>query len=642
MAFSPVPIDRREWGFGAPAICVAVLDGAVDLDHPCFAGADLTVVPTWAGTGDAALDHGTAVASLIFGRPEGGVAGLAPACRGLILPVFTHGGEGGRPVCAQIDLARAILAAVEHGAHVINISGGQRSPGTEPDLLLAQALDTCRRRGVLVIAAAGNDGCDCLHVPAAAEGVLAVGAMDADGRPLPSSNWGEAYLDGGLLAPGADMVVAAPGGGTVTRTGTSFATPVVAGIAALLLCRQLRLTGSTDPPAVMRALLAGASSCPAEDGRRCLAGRLDLASTLSLLIGDRAMSSATMPSVSMSAAVMADAIAPAAIEPAGPAPAPGEMPPPPGATPMATAPGIVPSDCGCGCGGKAGGCSCGGKGGEGGCSCGGKAAAQTPPQLVYALGQIGVDFGTLARRDSFAQAIGGMPEDPAQLLAHFEAHPYDAQLVIWTLNLDATPIYAIQPAGPFAALGYERLRAFLAAMAKPGGSELVSVPGMVAGSVRLQSGQMVPVVVPAVRGLYSWTPSELVSHVLGPAPSDPRAASDRDRHAGGVLDFLNRIYYDLRNLGITGEDRALNFAATNAFQAVEVMRAASSAELDLDRISVKKSPVCRPDSDCYDVELAFFDPENTNRASRLYRFTVDVSDVLPVTIGGLRNWTRRA
>jgi cyanobactin maturation PatA/PatG family protease len=639
MAFSPITIDRRDWGFGTPDICIAVLDGAVDLDHPCFAGADLTVVPTWAGAGDAALDHGTAVASLIFGRPEGGVAGLAPGCRGLIVPVFTHGGEGARPVCAQIDLARAILTAVEHGAHVINISGGQLSPGTEPDPFLARALDTCRRHDILVTAAAGNDGCDCLHMPAAAEGIIAVGAMDADGRPLPSSNWGGAYRTGGLLAPGADLIVAAPGGGTVRRTGTSFASPVVAGIAALLLCRQLRLTGSTDPPAVRRALFNGASSCLAVDGRRCLAGRLDPSSTLSLLAGDPAMSSAVMSDAVMPAAVMSNAIAPAEFDAAGTGPSPVETPARPAAALLDAVPGIVPSDCSCG--GKPGGCSCGGKGGEGGCSCAGKAAAQTAPQLVYALGQIGVDFGTLARRDSFAQAMGGMPEDPTQLLAHLETHASDAQMLIWTLNLDATPVYAIQPTGAFAALGYEKLRSFLAAMTRTGGSELASIPGIIGGAVRLQSGQVVPILVPAIRGMFSWTSSELVEHLLGPPPSEPDQSDGYMRQAGGVLDFLNRIYYDLRNLGLTAEDRALNFAATNAFQAAEVMRAASLAELDLDRIAVKKSPVCRPDSDCYDVELAFFDPENTNRASRLYRFTVDVSDVLPVSIGGLRSWTRR-
>jgi hypothetical protein len=73
-----------------------------------------------------------------------------------------------------------------------------------------------------------------------------------------------------------------------------------------------------------------------------------------------------------------------------------------------------------------------------------------------------------------------------------------------------------------------------------------------------------------------------------------------------------------------------------------VIESTTRQALDLDTIMVKKSPVCRPDSDCYDVEIAFFNPDNTNVASRIYRFTVDVSDVVPVTIGAVRSWTRRA
>jgi hypothetical protein len=58
----------------------------------------------------------------------------------------------------------------------------------------------------------------------------------------------------------------------------------------------------------------------------------------------------------------------------------------------------------------------------------------------------------------------------------------------------------------------------------------------------------------------------------------------------------------------------------------------------LDDISVSKSPFCRMDSDCWDVKLRFFDPENERRARMVMRFTVDVSDELPVTLGPVRHW----
>ena len=294
---------------------------------------------------------------------------------------------------------------------------------------------------------------------------------------------------------------------------------------------------------------------------------------------------------------------------------------------------VTMSECSCGCG----------PGGK--CTCGARAGGETvqKPTLVYALGKLGYDFGSEARRDSLIQ---GMPADannpllPDQWLSYLTANPFEASSVIWTLNLDATPVYAIQPLGPFAAAGYERLREFLNGQLHDG-VELVSVPGVISGSMRLQSGQVVPVIVPALRGMFSWAPQPLAQHVLGARPEGADEQTAYDEQLSGLMDFLNRVYYDLRNLGITAEERALNYSATNAFQVAGVIRATTRDELDLDTLVVKKSPVCRPDSDCYDVELAFYNPNNTNVANRIYRFTVDVSDVIPVTIGEVRNWTRR-
>jgi len=102
--------------------------------------------------------------------------------------------------------------------------------------------------------------------------------------------------------------------------------------------------------------------------------------------------------------------------------------------------------------------------------------------------------------------------------------------------------------------------------------------------------------------------------------------------------FLDRVYFDLRNLGFASPDRALNYAATNAFQAADVFAEAVAAGMELDDIAVEKSPFCRLHSNCWDVRLKFFDPENTRRARRIYRYTIDVSDVTPVTLGATRSW----
>jgi len=151
------------------------------------------------------------------------------------------------------------------------------------------------------------------------------------------------------------------------------------------------------------------------------------------------------------------------------------------------------------------------------------------------------------------------------------------------------------------------------------------------GQVMLMSGQVVPVILPTLRCMYSWTTSALIEAVCGSAPDESAAQ--------GVANFLERVYYELRNLGITPQERAINDAATNAFNAARIFEAALREEMDLDTIEVEPSPLCRPGSECWDVKLTFFNPRRVfEQARKCYRFTVDVSDVCPVSVGRARSW----
>jgi len=279
------------------------------------------------------------------------------------------------------------------------------------------------------------------------------------------------------------------------------------------------------------------------------------------------------------------------------------------------------------------------------CSCG---AAAPAGQLVYALGQLGFDFGTEARRDAFTQnmaepspGVPPNPSDPRQLLNYLQSNPWDAASLIWTLSLDGTTIYAVMPQGPFASDAYQRLRQYLREQLEQG-VERVSIPGIISGRARLLNGQVVPIIVPAIRGMFNWTTLALVSAVVGAAPPESAAAEEKQAHsekAEGVRSFLERVYYELRNLGITPQERAMNHAGTNAFNIERVYEAAMKKQMDLDSIEVERSPVCRPDSDCWDVKLLFFFPDQQVQTVRkVYRFTVDVSDVVPVTVGPVRSW----
>jgi cyanobactin maturation PatA/PatG family protease len=620
---------------GDPRICIGVLDGPVDVTHPSLNGADLTVLDTVVpGTAEhgSAMTHGTHTASVIFGQPNTAVQGVAPGCRGLIVPIFADGPAGSLAPCSQLDLARAIIQAAEAGANVLNISGGQYSPSTKAYPLLADAVRTCIDRNILIVAAAGNDGCDCVHVPGALPSVLAVGAMNSKGEPLEFSNWGETYQTQGILAPGEEILGAIPGGRTARETGTSCATAIVSGVAGLLLSVQLKRGWRPNVRAVRTALLDSAVASEYQGNKDCrllLAGRLNVPGAAALVAGRTCATpeqdagqgglgamvnevSASAKSTTSEGMGATQADAPLVQETivrdqtdVGPKPAAAGR--------------VSPSTCGCGC------------------------SSTTPPQLVYALGLLGYDFGTESRRDSIAQHMDqpANPYDANQILAYLDRNPWDATSVIWTLNLDATPIYAIQADGAFASETYGRLRQFLREQVAEG-VERVSIPGWIAGRARLFAGQVVPVIHPMLRGMYSWTVRALVEAACGKRPAAGASQKDKDiyqQKTEAVGNFLHRIYNEFRNLGMAPQDRARNYAGTNALLVARVFEDAVKGEIDLDTIDVERSPICRPESDCWDVELTFFDPKRTlERARKVYRFTVDVGDPVPVMVGSVRSW----
>jgi cyanobactin maturation PatA/PatG family protease len=177
------------------------------------------------------------------------------------------------------------------------------------------------------------------------------------------------------------------------------------------------------------------------------------------------------------------------------------------------------------------------------------------------------------------------------------------------------------------------------------GVERVSLPGTISGKVRLLNGQDVPVIAPEIRGMYSWTTQSLITALVGKPLPGAASAKEKEARTGretGIRQFLDRVYFELRNLGITSQERAINHAGTNAFNIERVYEAAVREKMDLDSIDVERSPVCRPDSDCWDVKLFFFFPDRPVQTVRkVYRFTVDVSDVVPVTVGPVRSWFTR-
>ena len=641
---------NRLWEFtkGDPAICIAIIDSAVDLSHEAFNGSDIIHLDNVGQpiTSLAPTEHGTLVASLIFGNHESEIKGICPNTRGMIIPIF---GLNNQNKSTQLELSRAIHTAIDNGAHIINISAGELNQSGAPDEILKKSLERCEAQNVLVIAAAGNDGCDCVHIPASESTVLTVGGLNESGTPLNQSNFGAQYKSSGILAPSENIKGAGLKQSYIQRTGTSFATPIVSGIAGLIRSQF----PSLKPSEIRNLIIKSAVPCPDNNAEKCtryLQGSLNIEGIISYfknrskLLTQRHLRTNKIVSnfnnsknlITMEQnqinqtektnleleAKLTLSEAPEVNEQNGPSSI--ENPDtnievsvqqsPSQSMEQAVAPSGLEQSCGsdksCGCGGS------------------NKSSSKTTQlQRVYALGTIGFDFVNGSRRDSFLQHIGGDINNPKVIIDHLEkGHLTEASELIWTLNQEGTPIYAIHPHGPFASEMYKIIVDFMKGQLEDG-VERVSIPGIVAGELTLLSGQVVPAIAPTIRGMASWSTKALVAS-LGKGTS--RAA---------LSNFLERVYHEFRNFGSSSQDRALNFAATNAFQANSVFQTTIKEGMQLTDIEVVRSPIVRPGVDGWDVQLSFFDPKNRyEKAKKMYKYTVDVSDTVPVTIGSVRSW----
>ncbi len=266
--------------FTGHGVTVAVLDTGIDAEHEALQGVELIQQDfTGEGNGDG-HGHGTHCAGTIFGQEVNGFRfSMAPGVRrALIGKVLASDGSG-----STEQICRAIQWAVEQGAHVVSMSLGFDFPGLVDywvsqgvpiDLATSRALEAygantrlfdslamlVRARGALfqgtlLVAAAGNESKRNINPdyelavapPAAAEGIVSVGALQTAGEPHGALTVADFSNTGpNISGPGVRVTSAKAGGGYVAYSGTSMATPHVAGIAALWAEKLLAESGRLD------------------------------------------------------------------------------------------------------------------------------------------------------------------------------------------------------------------------------------------------------------------------------------------------------------------------------------------------------------------------------------------------------------
>lgn len=220
----------------ASGVRMGLVDTAINPDHSVFEGGNIEIIQL-AGSDDlpeSGRQHGTAVAALLIGSPASRTPGLVPGGKLIAVNAFYRAKHKDDRTDVY-GLVRALDLLAERQVDVINLS----LAGPE-NLLLQQAVKKVAERGIIMVAAAGNEGPESDPVyPAAYEEVVAVTAIDRRKRPYRRAGRGQ-HID--FAAPGVEVWTAASIRGARPKTGTSFAAPFVTAAAVLMKGANPELT----------------------------------------------------------------------------------------------------------------------------------------------------------------------------------------------------------------------------------------------------------------------------------------------------------------------------------------------------------------------------------------------------------------
>jgi subtilisin family serine protease len=226
---------------GSAEIMIGLIDGPVALDHADLTTESIRALPggrtgSCTRADSVACQHGTFIAGILIAKRSSVAPALCPGCKLLLRPLFaeTTTGTEQMPSAMPEDLASALLECMNAGARVLNLSVGLSRVSSKSERTLEEALDQAARRGVLVVAAAGNQGTLGSSALTRHPWVIPVVASNRDSRPTPESNLCASIGRRGLCAPGDAITSLGTMGQPLTTGGTSAAVPFVTGTIALL------------------------------------------------------------------------------------------------------------------------------------------------------------------------------------------------------------------------------------------------------------------------------------------------------------------------------------------------------------------------------------------------------------------------
>jgi subtilisin family serine protease len=206
--------------------------------------------------------HGTFVAGILSANRGSAAPAICPDCTLLLRPIFAESSlsHGQMPSATPEELATAIVDCIENGARIINLSAALAQPSSKGERKLEEALDYSAKRGVLVVAATGNQGTIGSSIITRHPWVIPVIACDLQGRPLSYSNLGNSIGRRGLSAPGNGIKSLGTNGKPPTFSGTSAAAPFVTGAIGLLKAIFPNATAAELKIAITRARVLGRST----------------------------------------------------------------------------------------------------------------------------------------------------------------------------------------------------------------------------------------------------------------------------------------------------------------------------------------------------------------------------------------------